>query len=65
MEKYDDEWLDAVYLRGVFERAVERVSKLPAIGRGAAHQKKWALIQLHRELERVNARLAKMASPTV
>lgn len=65
MEKYDNEWLDAVYLRGVFERAIERASKARITGYGARRMKKWTLIQLRRELERVNARLAKVASPAV
>lgn len=57
MEKYDDEWLDDVYLRGVFERAVKRVSK----DWPETREKQWTLKKLKGELRMVNARIANAA----
>lgn len=61
MEKHDNEWLDAVYMRGVFERAIEHVSK----DWPETREKQWTLKKLKGELRMVDARLAKVASPAV
>lgn len=60
MEKYDNEWLKEIYLRGVYERAIKRVSEDE---RWREPQKGRTIRQLRRELRMTNARLAKVASP--
>lgn len=59
MQRYDDEWLDSIYLRGALERAIKRVAGWDT----PDWYKAKPLRRLRGELRMVNARLAGNAPP--